>query len=98
MLVEIVGGERVAGRAGEQETPDRLTPHGLRHTFATVMLYLGKEAGYTAQQMGHADAGFTYSRYYRRFSALPGERERVEALIGGSVSGLADVLDMTPVA
>ena len=51
-----------------------------------------------SQQMGHADAGFTCSRYYRRFSALPGERERVDALIGGSVSGLADVLEMTPIA
>jgi hypothetical protein len=31
-------------------------------------------------------------------SALPGERERVAALIGGSVSGLADVLKMTAAA
>jgi hypothetical protein len=46
----------------------------------------------------HADAGFTYSRYYKRFSERPGERERVKALVDGGVSGLADVLEMTPEA
>jgi integrase len=101
--------ERLAA-AGEQEIPEAcqcdkpcgcpkgLTPHGLRHIFATVMLYLGKQAGHTARQLGHADAGFTYSRYYKRFSERPGQRERVTALVDGGVSGLTDVLEVTPAA
>jgi integrase len=67
----------------EQTIPERLTPHGLRHTFATVRLYLGEEAGYVADQMGHADPGFTYSRYYKRFRRRDGEADRIRALIYG---------------
>ena len=48
-----------------------------------MRLYLGEEAGYVADQMGHADAGFTYSRYYKRFRRCHGEAEKIRALIHG---------------
>jgi len=73
-------------------------PHGLRPHARDRDALPRQRAGHTARRLGHADAEFAYSRYHRRFSALPGERERVEALIGGSVSGLAEVLDITAVA
>jgi integrase len=60
--------------AGEEPIPEALTPHGLRHTFASVLLYLGEEPGRVAEQMGHADPGFTYSRYYKRMRRREGSR------------------------
>jgi hypothetical protein len=44
------------------------------------MLMLGEEAGYVADQVGHADAGFTYSRYRKRIERRDGEPERLRTL------------------
>lgn len=47
------------------------------------MLALGEEAGYVADQVGHADAGFTYSKYRKRIARRDGEPERLRALFYG---------------
>jgi integrase len=52
------------GEAGEVPLPDRLTPHKLRHTFASLLVALGVDPGAVMDQLGHTDPGFTL-RVYR---------------------------------
>lgn len=47
-------------------------------------------AGYVADQLGHAEAGFTYSRYRKAMQRRGGERERLEALFEGEPVVLSD--------
>lgn len=70
--------------AGEDPINPELTLHGLRHTCASLLLYLWEEAGYVADQLGHADAGFTYSRYRKKMRRIPGEEERIRAFVHGA--------------
>lgn len=42
---------------------DHLTPHGLRHVFASLLLQRGAELLYVARQLGHRDASFTLRQY-----------------------------------
>ena len=51
---------------------------------------MGRDAGYVADQLGHADAGFTYSRYRKAMQRRDGERERLKALFEGEPVVLPD--------
>lgn len=42
---------------------DHLTPHGLRHVFASLLLQRGAELLYVAHQLGHRDGSFTLRQY-----------------------------------
>ena len=57
-------GRNAAGRADACWLPIRhgLTPHGLRHTYKTIMIELGAPATLMDAQMGHAD-GSVQARY-----------------------------------
>ena len=52
-------GERAAGRDGALPLPEGLTPHKLRHTFASLLVATGVDPGRVMDQLRHADAGFT---------------------------------------
>ena len=43
--------------------PERITPHKLRHTFASVLVVLGCDPGYVMDQLGDANANFTMNVY-----------------------------------
>jgi integrase len=47
------------GQAGEVPLPAGLTPHKLRHTFASLLVALGIDPGAVMDQLGHTDATFT---------------------------------------
>jgi integrase len=49
--------------AGRRLLPDRVTPHALRRTFATLALAAGRDPRWVMAQLGHADARFTLSVY-----------------------------------
>jgi integrase len=49
---------------GEVRLPERLTPHKLRRTFASLLVALGANPGSVMDQLGHADPAFTL-RVYR---------------------------------
>ena len=55
--------ERLAD-ASEVPLPERLTPHKLRHTFASLLVALGVDPGSVMDQLGHTDPAFTL-RVYR---------------------------------
>jgi integrase len=45
--------------------PDRLTPHSLRRTLASVLYAIGEDPGVVMDEMGHTDPGLAL-RVYRQ--------------------------------
>jgi integrase len=48
---------------GEMLLPERVTPHTLRRTFASLALAAGREPRWVMSQLGHTDARFTLNVY-----------------------------------
>ena len=44
---------------GEVPLPERLTPHKLRHTFASLLVALAVDPGSVMDELGHTDPAFT---------------------------------------
>ena len=80
--------------AGEVPLPEGLTPHKLRHTFASILVALGVDPGSVMDQLGHADPGFTLRVY--RHGMRRGDRTRKElrALVGVSTQGSPGDIEM----
>jgi hypothetical protein len=43
----------------DQHLPRGVTPHKLRHTYASVLIALGRDPRYVMEQLGHTDPKFT---------------------------------------
>jgi len=71
------------GVSGEAPPPDGLTPHGLRHTFASLLIALGKDPRYVMAQIGHTDPAFTLRLYAHQMLDQEGEVDRLRALVDG---------------
>lgn len=71
-------------QAGAAPLPDRLTPHSLRRTFASLLFAIGESPPYVMGQLGHTTAGFTLAVYARQMDRRDGEPERLKALVEGS--------------
>ncbi len=69
--------------AGDVPLPEGLTPHKLRHTFASILVALGVDPGSVMDQLGHADPGFTLRVYRHGMRSDSGAKERLRALVGG---------------
>ena len=70
-------------RRGQTPLPKGLTPHKLRHTFASILVACGEDPASVMAQLGHTDPKFTlriYTHVMRRDSA---ERQRLMALVDG---------------
>lgn len=61
--------------------PDGLTPHGLRHTYASILIALGKNPRYVMGQIGHTDPGFTLRLYTHAMQSEDSEEDRLRALV-----------------
>lgn len=60
---------------GIEEISERVTPHSLRRSFASLRAALGDDPLYVSERMGHKDVRFTlnvYSRAVKRRSKLSG--------------------------
>ena len=68
---------------GRVPLPKGLTPHKLRHTFASVLIACGEDPISVMKQLGHSDAAFTLRVYSHMMSREPGERARLKALVNG---------------
>lgn len=62
--------------------PDGLTPHGLRHTFASILVALGEDPRYVMDQIGHTNPGFTLRVYSHGMRRGDDERAALLALVG----------------
>ena len=68
---------------GRVPLPRGLTPHKLRHTFASVLIACGVDPISVMKQLGHTDPAFTLRTYAHMMSREPGERARLKALVNG---------------
>jgi integrase len=86
--------KRVLGKAVEyanarltaeavEPLPERLTPHSLRRTFASLLFALDETPPYVMAQMGHTSANLTLEVYARQTGRRDAEPERLKALVEG---------------
>lgn len=66
---------------GRPPLPEGLTPHKLRHTFASVLVACGEDAMSVMAQLGHTDPKFTLRVYGHLMRRDPGEREKLQAFV-----------------
>jgi integrase len=63
--------------------PTGLTPHKLRHTYASILVALGHDPASVMAALGHTDPKFTLRVYTHLMRREPAERARLQALVGG---------------
>lgn len=81
--------DRLLAERGHPPLPHGLTPHKLRHTYASILVACGIDPATVMTQLGHTDPHFTlrtYTHVMRRSSA---ERERLKTLVRHGHSTLA---------
>ena len=87
-----------AGHRASEPTPRRarrgaptgsLTLHGLRHTFASILVALGEDRGHVMDQVGHTDPAFTLRVYRHAMRREDGDKERLRALVEGELQAPA---------
>jgi integrase len=84
-------------RLAERDTavlPEGLTPHKLRHSFASLLVALGNDPRYVMGQLGHTDPGFTLRLYAHSMNRDAGEPERLRALVEGAQAPLPETWDL----
>jgi integrase len=72
--------------AGDVPLPEGLTPHKLRHSFASLLVAIGTDPGAVMDQLGHADAGFTLRVYRHGMRRDAAAKQRLCALVGVDAS------------
>lgn len=82
------GANALLDDADEAPLPERLTFHGLRHTYISVRVALGHDIATIAYDVGHADPSVTLRIYTHMMRRDPEARERLRVLVEGGV--LAD--------
>src|SRR4051794_14488654 len=75
--------DELLAERGEHPLPEGVTAHKLRHTFASVLIALGRDPAYVMAQLGHADPSFTLRVYTHAMRRGDGEREALRALVEG---------------
>jgi integrase len=68
--------------AASPPLPDKLTPHSLRRTFASLLFALGRTPPEVMDQVGHADPKLTLRIYARAMKRGEREVEMLAALAG----------------
>jgi integrase len=76
------GNERLTD-AGEVPLPEWLTPHKLRHTFASILVALGIDPGLVMDQLGHTSPVFTLRVYRHGMRRDQASRDALRELVGG---------------
>ncbi len=63
--------------------PERITPHSLRRTFASVLYALGEDPGIVMDEMGHTNPGLALRVYRQSMRRGEDEKAQLLALIEG---------------
>ena len=69
-------------QAGGTPLSAKLTPHKLRHTFASLLVALGVDPGAVMDQLGHTDPTFTLRVYRHGMRRDPDSQARLRKLVG----------------
>ena len=76
---------------GAQPLPRGVTPHKLRHTFASVLIALGRDPAYVQDQLGHTDPRFTLRVYTHVNKRGPEEHEALRLLVEGGPGAILEL-------
>ena len=79
--------EMLLAERGCPALPAGVTAHKLRHTFASVLIALGRDPAYVMGQLGHADPAFTLRIYAHAMRRGDDERDALRVLVEGRTSG-----------
>lgn len=74
--------DRLLRERGELPLTKGLSPHKLRHAFASILVACGTDPASVMRQIGHRSAAFTLDVYTQTMSTL-GQRERLKGLVEG---------------
>jgi integrase len=76
--------------------PERLTPHSLRRTFASILYALGEAPPVVMRQMGHTDPALALRIYAQAMDREDGENERLRALVDGEIPDRFSMIEHAP--
>jgi integrase len=76
-------------KAGSVPLPAGLTPHKLRHSYASVLAVLGTEPGAITDQIGHTNPLFTFRVYRHAMRRDQASKNRLRELVGADVDGIS---------
>ena len=69
--------------AGDVPLPAGLSPHKLRHSYASLLVALGVDPSSVMSQLGHTDPAFTLRVYTHGLRRDPASKEALRQLVGG---------------
>jgi integrase len=81
---------------GHTPLPRGVTPHKLRHTFASILIATGEDPASVMAQLGHTDPKFTLRVYTHIMRRGKDERERLKALVNGESIESAESVSPEP--
>ncbi|MDQ6807511.1 MAG: tyrosine-type recombinase/integrase [Actinomycetota bacterium] len=73
-------------KADRVSLPEKLTPHSLRRTFASVLYALGEDPGVVMDEMGHTDPALALRVYRQSMRRGEDEKAALRALVNGEGS------------
>jgi integrase len=71
-------------RDGLVPLPDGLTPHKLRHTFASLLFALGEDPVHVMGQLGHTDPAFSLRVYAHAMRREGADKKALKALVAAA--------------
>ena len=83
LAATIARADKLLARQGHPPLPSGLTPHKLRHTFASILVAAGEDPASVMAQLGHTDPKFTLRVYTHLMRRDPAERARLKVLVHG---------------
>jgi integrase len=69
---------------GHPPLPAGLSPHKLRHTFASILIACGEDPASVMARLGHTDPAFTLRIYTHLMRRDPAERARLKAFVNNA--------------
>jgi integrase len=72
-------------KRGRPPLPEGISPHKLRHTFASVLIACGEDPVSVTYQLGHVAPEFTLRVYGHMMRRGSSERERLRTMVDGSI-------------
>jgi integrase len=78
--------ERILLETDRPPLPGRITPHKLRHAFASILIGCGEDPAWVMGQLGHTDPRFTLRVYAHPLVGDADGRRRLRALVAGDGS------------
>ena len=71
-------------KRGSPPLPEKITPHSLRRTFASVLYALGEDPGVVMDEMGHTDPGLALRVYRQSMRRDEGGKLALQTLVEGA--------------